>query len=468
MVHDDDTGTTRFKASITMEETYNNFDLNDSPPSFTSMEETHNNFDLNDSPPSFTAGDEHESQNRTEDVESASNGEIQHISGPRENENGDEHTEPLLRDEVLGKVFECTRQAHEFYAAYARSIGFSIRKGIVRRNNKGDIIGRKWVCSKEGFRAKKYLDNRDRKREPRSITRTGCKAHFFVSLDRQSNRWVCTAFTDTHNHDLALVNHTMFLRSKRKVQDVELGAAISLHRVGVRPSQIHDYLVDVSGGYDQVGFMRGDLQNRLDRIRKCSYFNSDAETCLSYLQAKLELEPGSFFKHTLDSHNRLADLYWCDGGSRADYLCFGDVIAFDSTYRTNAYNKPLVLIIGLNHHRKTNVYGFSLLSDETQYTYTWLLTTFLEAMDGKCPQTVITDEDRAMRNAIQTVFPHAIHRLCSWHLARNAQTNVGDENFTRDFNEFMYSHMTEHDFDVRWVDLINKYGLHNHDWVSNV
>lgn len=31
------------------------------------------------------------------------------------------------------------------------------------------------------------------------------------------------------------------------------------------------------------------------------------------------------------------NLFWCDGGYRSDYIIFGDVIAFDSTYRTNTY-----------------------------------------------------------------------------------------------------------------------------------
>lgn len=88
-----------------------------------------------------------------------------------------------------------------------------------------------------------------------------------------------------------------------------------------------------------------------------------------------------------------------------------------------------------------NVYEFTLLSDGTEYPYIGLLTTFLEAIDGKCAQALITDGDIAMRNAIQIVFMHATHRLYSWYLARNVQTNVGNENFTREFNEFMCSHM---------------------------
>lgn len=88
----------------------------------------------------------------------------------------------------------------------------------------------------------------------------------------------------------------------------------------------------------------------------------------------------------------------------AYYALFGDVMAFDATYRTNAYRKPFVVILGINHHRRTIVFGFALLSDEIEYTYTWLLETFIIAMNNKQPKTIITYGDKAMRNAVNKTF----------------------------------------------------------------
>jgi len=49
---------------------------------------------------------------------------------------------------------------------------------------------------------------------------------------------------------------------------------------------------------------------------------------------------------------------------------------------------------------------------------------FVEAMPGKCLVSVITDGDLSMRKATKKVFPDAHHRLCVWHLIRNATSNV--------------------------------------------
>ena len=110
-------------------------------------------------------------------------------------------------------------------------------------------------------------------------------------------------------------------------------------------------MVDRSGGYDKVGYNRRDVENRLAAKRHASLKESDAETCLSYLDGRKSSDPSFFYDFTITSSNRLGDLFWCDGGSCTDYALFGDVIAFDATYKTNAYRKPLMVILGINHHR---------------------------------------------------------------------------------------------------------------------
>ena len=91
------------------------------------------------------------------------------------------------------------------------------------------------------------------------------------------------------------------------------------------------------------------------------------------------------------------------------------MLAFDTTYRTNAYKKLLVILVGINHHHQTIVFRYALLVDESVNTYTWVLETFLDAMNNKKPFFVITDGDKAMRKSIKRIFPNSHHRLCAWH-----------------------------------------------------
>ncbi|KAK0575568.1 hypothetical protein LWI29_002890 [Acer saccharum] len=125
--------------------------------------------------------------------------------------------------------------------------------------------------------------------------------------------------------------------------------------------------------------------------------------------AKSVTEPEFFFDYTLDEDNHFGNLFWADSTSCSDYAFFGDVLAFDSTYRTNVYRRPLVMLVGVNHHHSTTIFSFGLLGDETVDTYTWLLWTFLVAMHSKKPKSVVTDGDKAMHKAIKTVMPESVH-----------------------------------------------------------
>ena len=63
-------------------------------------------------------------------------------------------------------------------------------------------------------------------------------------------------------------------------------------------------------------------------------------------------------------------------------------------------------------------FGCALLQDETELTFLWLFETWLEAMGGRAPTSIITDQDLAMKGAIAKVFPNTRHRLCIWHIKK--------------------------------------------------
>ncbi|GAY48390.1 hypothetical protein CUMW_111310, partial [Citrus unshiu] len=83
-----------------------------------------------------------------------------------------------------------------------------------------------------------------------------------------------------HNHNLTAPQFVHHMRSHRRVTGPDLVAASSLHGVKVTPYQIHEFMANRSEGYDQVGYIRVDVQNRLDSNRRQQLKKSDAETYL--------------------------------------------------------------------------------------------------------------------------------------------------------------------------------------------
>lgn len=86
---------------------------------------------------------------------------------------------------------------------------------------------------------------------------------------------------------------------------------------------------------------------------------------------------------------------------------------------------PLLLISSVNPFGRTYVVACCLLHDETIMSYQYALQSFVDLFKPLVPRvdTIITDQDNALMNAIKTVFPGAAHQLCWWHLQANIRKN---------------------------------------------
>jgi zinc finger SWIM domain-containing protein 3 len=158
----------------------------------------------------------------------------------------------------------------------------------------------------------------------------------------------------------------------------------------------------------------------------------------------------------INDEGHLKHLFWTDTQSRLDYATFGDVVVFDSTYRTNRYNLPFVPFVGLNHHRSTVVFGCAIISNETSEAYEWLLKTFLTAMAHKHPTSVITDGDLAMQKAIITILPNSNHRLCTWHIEQNILRDLHNSKVAEEFRMFLYDQCSISGIERKWEDFFGK------------
>lgn len=111
-----------------------------------------------------------------------------------------------------------------------------------------------------------------------------------------------------------------------------------------------------------------------------------------------------FYTIEMGATSQLCNCFWSDAKCRMDYSFFGDVLVFDTTSGTNEYDKPFAPFSGVNNHGQTTLFGCALLLDESTDSFVWLFKTFLNAMNGKHPQTIFTDQATPIMNAIKQVF----------------------------------------------------------------
>ena len=128
-------------------------------------------------------------------------------------------------------------------------------------------------------------------------------------------------------------------------------------------------------------------------MRHREKLESDFEATLCYLDRLSAKDLNLYVEYQVDKDNRLSNLFWANEKARRDYVTFREVLGFDLTYKTNKYNKPLTILLGVNHHFDTCVFGFALLIDEITETFCQLMRVFLDCVNGQKLDVVLTNGD---------------------------------------------------------------------------
>ncbi|KAG6421424.1 hypothetical protein SASPL_117976 [Salvia splendens] len=116
----------------------------------------------------------------------------------------------------------------------------------------------------------------------------------------------------------------------------------------------------------------------------------------------------------------------------------------------------------------------ALLYDETIETFEWLFGAFEDAMMGKRPKTILTDQDQAMSAALASKWLSTYHRLCVWHIFQNAAIHLSSvfssfkNTFAADFSRCLYDFEEESEFLDAWNKMLEKFNLKDNQWLARM
>ncbi|XP_020262384.1 protein FAR1-RELATED SEQUENCE 5-like [Asparagus officinalis] len=312
-----------------------------------------------------------------------------------------------------GKEFQTDNDAYNYYNAYAKKIEFGIRKDTFEKSKKAsrEILSRTFVCDKAGRKRASIENASGLIINHRPKTRIGCGAKIKIRLT-SSKAWKVTKFISEHVHPLTSLDkvmhhhsHKQRHRSKHCISLIEL-----LHEEGMRPSNIKKM---PNVGYQGQDAEQVTTQQMIDHVRKTRQSNIGCE-CLNiirHFQDRKESDPDFYFAMEVDQFGTLRSVFWVDGRARASYLSLGDVVVFDTTYKTNQ--------LRVNHHHQSTFFGCALLGDEREETFEWLFSQWIKGMHGVAPKAIITDQDAQMKKAIKSILPNTHYRFCSWHVRKH-------------------------------------------------
>jgi hypothetical protein len=105
-----------------------------------------------------------------------------------------------------------------------------------------------------------------------------------------------------------------------------------------------------------------------------------------------------------------------------------EVWSMDCTYKVNRFDMPLLQINGVTNLHTTFSIAYCLLSGEKEASFQWVLdqvTTILTTYNIERPQAILTDFDKALKNALGNSFNNDCqHQICMWHIMKNVCHNV--------------------------------------------
>ncbi|XP_042954536.1 protein FAR1-RELATED SEQUENCE 5-like [Carya illinoinensis] len=94
-------------------------------------------------------------------------------------------------------------------------------------------------------------------------------------------------------------------------------------------------------------------------------------------------------------------------------------------------------------------------------------------MDGIAPKVIITDQDRAMKNAIAIIFPKTRHRFCLWHILKKVPEKLGSyatykSGLKTQLMKCVYDTQTIEEFEKVWAEFISTYELQENGWLESL
>ncbi|XP_057811252.1 protein FAR1-RELATED SEQUENCE 5-like [Salvia miltiorrhiza] len=338
----------------------------------------------------------------------------------------------------VGKVLKTLDEAYEFYSMYGHAVGFDTRRGGIKRGKHRQVLYQYFICRREGVKpdskkdiSESSVQKKIRRRKP--STRNGCKARITATLNDDGN-YVFTSFSELHNHSLVTEDVRHLMKFNRKMDESHQMIMLKCAKSNIGPVRAFRIFKELVGSFEEVGCTSKDFKNLSYNMN--SYADGvDAQLLLDRFLSKRETDEGFKCEYLVDETHKVKSLFWSDVVAVQNYSLFGDAVSFDATYTTNRYDMIFAPFTGKDNHGGCVTFGAGLLTREDVNSYSWILKHFIECT-GTAPAMIITDQDPALKIAVENVMPNTRHRFF--------------------------------DFERKWTEVLDQYELTDNTWLADM
>ncbi|GBC20970.2 protein FAR1-RELATED SEQUENCE 11 [Rhizophagus irregularis DAOM 181602=DAOM 197198] len=273
-----------------------------------------------------------------------------------------------------------------------------------KKSKENNIRKRTIVCSRAGIARQKdeNINSRDRQSQ-----RCDCPFLIRASLNSQTGVWHILAMKLDHSHEMVNPEHKKFLHNERII-----------------PQDIKDRIEIYHHASCSVPTIRSILKQEYQGLESWIY-----NDIYNFLKREID---GFEYETRIDESTNELQVIWMYPEQK-QYCRFLDVV-FDNTYKVNRFNMPFGIFTGVNNFGQSICFAGTLMCQETIDSFTWTFKLFLKMVNNHPPKVILTDEVKAISQAIQNNFG------AHWH------------DFTKAFYECIKEYKVDN-FMIKWQQL---------------
>lgn len=202
--------------------------------------------------------------------------------------------------------------------------------------------------------------------------------------------WVVVSHVAEHNHSLSdSYGEKKQWPSHHHLDKYTKDLVRTLRENNIGITKLYSILGTFFGSMERVPTTKRCLKTLCQQINREQAID-DIQKTLNLFRSLRKSDPGFVYSVDADEDGWIKTLMWTNSQSRNQYQSFGDVITFDTTYKTNLYDMPFGLFVGVNNHFQSILLGGVLMTDETIESFRWVFKEFASLMGGKPPCTILT------------------------------------------------------------------------------
>lgn len=182
--------------------------------------------------------------------------------------------------------------------------------------------------------------------------------------------------------------------------------------------------------FPEVPFARRDLENTRAKIRKDNLDGyTPFQAAMKYLDEQgvhYEVKWARSSANDPEGQVPLA-LFWSKPWCEKVWKEYPWVQLFDNTYKTNDKGWAFSQIVTMTNLDQAVSCAFAVINTERQEGYDFVVdqhNSLRERIRAPPPAVVLTDYEKAMKNALKRVYPDSHQQLCIFHINKNVKLNT--------------------------------------------